>query len=122
MFGGKNKINKQIDNIKKNTEIINTEKKKKKEEKHMEEEKENDIKNKINLNEDDKKEIYNLKNENEKELIKIELSKNIVARVLLIDDEKYMDFCKFYKVYPTKKNIRIKYNTYLKLNELLLNK
>lgn len=122
MFGGKNKINKQIDNINKKTEIINIDTTQEKKEEHMEEEKENDIKNTINLNEDDKKEIYNLKNENEKELIKIELSKNIVARVLLIDDEKYMDFCKFYKGYPTKKNIRIKYNTYLKLNELLLNK
>ena len=115
-----------FDNQNNTVKIIKNEKKKivenpiklnetKPKEEHMEEEEEikeqkNDIKN-TNL--------YNLNSDNETELIKVELGKNIVARVLLIDDEKFIDFGKFYKGYPTKKNIRIKYNTYLKLNEIL---
>ena len=106
----KNEKKKTPETIIKQNEI-----KEKPKEEHMEEEEEikeqkNDIKN-TNL--------YNLNSDNETELIKVELGKNIVARVLLIDDEKFIDFGKFYKGYPTKKNIRIKYNTYLKLNEIL---
>lgn len=68
---------------------------------------------------DDKK-TYNLSNDDEKEIIRINLKKNIVIRILDINDEKFIDFCKFYKGYPTKKNIRIKYKTYLKIKDLLI--
>lgn len=67
---------------------------------------------------DDKK-TYNLSNDDEKEIIRINLKKNIVIRILDINDEKFIDFCKFYKGYPTKKNIRIKYKTYLKIKDIL---
>lgn len=70
---------------------------------------------------DDEKQIYNISLDEEKEITKIELGKNIVARILMISDEKYIDFCKFYKGYPTKKNIRIKYNIFLKLIDIIKN-
>ena len=72
------------------------------------------IKNENNEN------IFNLSADDEKELLRINLKKNIVVRILDVNDEKYVDFCKFYKGYPTKKNIRIKYKTYLKLKDLLI--
>lgn len=70
-------------------------------------------------NEKDDKKTYNLSNDDEKEIIRINLKKNIVIRILDINDEKFIDFCKFYKGYPTKKNIRIKYKTYLKIKDIL---
>ena len=73
-------------------------------------------KDKINENEN----TYNLSNDEEKEILRINLKKNIVVRILDINDEKYVDFCKYYKGYPTKKNIRIKYKTYLKIKDLLI--
>ena len=93
--------------------------------------KENIIKEKINDSDDEYEEIkkdenkenkntYNLINDDEKELLRINLKKNIVIRILDINDEKIVDFCKFYKGYPTKKNIRIKYKTYLKIKDLLI--
>ena len=72
------------------------------------------IKNENNEN------IFNLSADDEKELLRINLKKNIVVRILDVNDEKVVDFCKFYKGYPTKKNIRIKYKTYLKLKDLLI--
>lgn len=109
--------NKEID-IKKETmqleEEINT-KKIKEDEKEISDD--DDIK--IKKEKEKKKTIYNLSNDEEEELSRIELKKNIVVRLLNINDEKFIDFCKFYKGYPTKKNIRIKYKTYIKLNELL---
>lgn len=73
-------------------------------------------KDKINEN----KNTYNLSNDEEKEILRINLKKNIVVRILDVNDEKYVDFCKYYKGYPTKKNIRIKYKTYLKIKDLLI--
>lgn len=112
-----NKKNESIDNIKNNIikeiDIKEPKKTEIKEEQMEEEEEIKEQKNETNEN------AFKIDSENEKELIKVELGKNIVARILLIDDEKYIDFGKFYKGYPTKKNIRIKYNTYLKLNQLL---
>ena len=64
--------------------------------------------------------IFNLSTDDEKELLRINLKKNIVVRILDINDEKFVDFCKFYKGYPTKKNIRIKYKTFIKLKDLLI--
>ena len=66
------------------------------------------------------KNTFNLVADEEKELLRINLKKNIVVRILDINDEKYVDFCKYYKGYPTKKNIRIKYKTYLKIKDLLI--
>ena len=68
----------------------------------------------------DNKNTYNLATDEEKELLRINLKKNIVVRILDVNDEKYVDFCKYYKGYPTKKNIRIKYKTYLKIKDLLI--
>ena len=73
-------------------------------------------KDKINEN----KNTYNLSNDEEKEILRINLKKNIVVRILDVNDEKYVDFCKYYKGYPTKKNISIKYKTYLKIKDLLI--
>lgn len=55
----------------------------------------------------------------EKELEKIELKNHIVIRLLETNCIKYVDFCKFYKGYPTKKSIRIDLETYKKINEYL---
>ena len=105
-------------------EIINTKEEEKKEI-HITPKKE---KKNIESDDDDLEKIKNENNENifnlsaddEKELLRINLKKNIVVRILDVNDEKYVDFCKFYKGYPTKKNIRIKYKTYLKLKDLLI--
>ena len=87
-----------------------------------------DLKNKSDDDDDDDLEkikqennenIFNLSADDEKELLRINLKKNIVVRILDINDEKFVDFCKFYKGYPTKKNIRIKYKTFIKLKDLL---
>ena len=72
------------------------------------------------IEKDNNENVFNLSSDDEKELLRINLKKNIVVRILDINDEKFVDFCKFYKGYPTKKNIRIKYKTYLKLKDLLI--
>ena len=97
-------------------EIINTKVEEKKEKKNIESDDDDleKIKNENNEN------IFNLSSDDEKELLRINLKKNIVVRILDVNDEKFVDFCKFYKGYPTKKNIRIKYKTYLKLKDLLI--
>ena len=43
----------------------------------------------------------------EKELEKIELKNQIVIRLLENEGKKYIDFCKFYKGYPTKKILKL---------------
>ena len=68
----------------------------------------------------DNKNTFNLVADEEKEILRINLKKNIVVRILDVNDEKYVDFCKYYKGYPTKKNIRIKYKTYLKIKDILI--
>ena len=72
------------------------------------------------IEKDNNENVFNLSSDDEKELLRINLKKNIVVRILDVNDEKFVDFCKFYKGYPTKKNIRIKYKTYLKLKDLLI--
>ena len=57
----------------------------------------------------------------EKELEKIELKDNIVIRLLEKDNIKYIDLCKFYKGYPTKKKFRIDYNLFKQINNYLNN-
>ena len=88
-----------------------------------ENEKEIDSEDELDIKKDeikDNKNTFNLVADEEKELLRINLKKNIVVRILDINDEKYVDFCKYYKGYPTKKNIRIKYKTYLKIKDLLI--
>lgn len=88
-----------------------------------EDEKEIDSEDELDIKKDeikDNKNTFNLVADEEKELLRINLKKNIVVRILDINDEKYVDFCKYYKGYPTKKNIRIKYKTYLKIKDLLI--
>ena len=88
-----------------------------------EDEKEIDSEDELDIKRDeikDNKNTFNLVADEEKELLRINLKKNIVVRILDINDEKYVDFCKYYKGYPTKKNIRIKYKTYLKIKDLLI--
>ena len=60
-------------------------------------------KDKINEN----KNTYNLSNDEEKEILRINLKKNIVVRILDVNDEKYVDFCKYYKGYQTKKILEL---------------
>ena len=88
-----------------------------------EDEKEIDSEDELDIKKDEiknNKNTFNLVADEEKELLRINLKKNIVVRILDINDEKYVDFCKYYKGYPTKKNIRIKYKTYLKIKDLLI--
>ena len=88
-----------------------------------EDEKEIDSEDELDIKKDeikDNKNTFNLVADEEKELLRINLKKNIVVRILDINDEKYVDFCKYYKGYTTKKNIRIKYKTYLKIKDLLI--
>lgn len=88
-----------------------------------EDKKEIDSEDELDIKKDeikDNKNTFNLVADEEKELLRINLKKNIVVRILDINDEKYVDFCKYYKGYPTKKNIRIKYKTYLKIKDLLI--
>lgn len=88
-----------------------------------EDEKEIDSEDELDIKKDeikDNKNTFNLVADEEKEILRINLKKNIVVRILDVNDEKYVDFCKYYKGYPTKKNIRIKYKTYLKIKDLLI--
>ena len=84
--------------------------------------KKNDIKKKEEEMEEEDEKIFNenpLRINIEKELEKIELKNQIVIRLLENEGKKYIDFCKFYKGYPTKKNIKIEYDIYKKINEYL---
>ena len=60
-----------------------------------------------------------IKLEDEIEIKRIEINKNLFVRLLESNGEMVVDFCKFYKGFPTKKNIRINLNKFKKLNELL---
>ena len=104
-------------------EEINTTKNDLKKKIIKEDQKEIDSDDELDIKKDeikDNKNTFNLVADEEKELLRINLKKNIVVRILDINDEKYVDFCKYYKGYPTKKNIRIKYKTYLKIKDLLI--
>ena len=90
----------------------------------VEEKKEEEINTKIKkkdkkIDDDEDIDNFQFKLNNEKELYKIELNKNTVVRLLDNNGKKSIDFAKFYKGYPTKKSIRIDYNTYLEINKLI---
>ena len=104
-------------------EEINTTKNDLKKKIIKEDQKEIDSDDELDIKKDeikDNKNTFNLVADEEKEILRINLKKNIVVRILDVNDEKYVDFCKYYKGYPTKKNIRIKYKTYLNLKDLLI--
>ena len=93
-------------------EEINTTKNDLKKKIIKEDQKEIDSDDELDIKKDeikDNKNTFNLVADEEKEILRINLKKNIVVRILDVNDEKYVDFCKYYKGYPTKKNIRIKY-------------
>ena len=69
-----------------------------------------------NINEENP---LNIKLNHEKEIIKVEIGKNIFVRIIQTEKKFYIDFCKFYKGYPTKKNIKIEYETYIKLHDII---
>ena len=79
---------------------------------------EEQIQNEIKKDDDDF--AQEIKLNEEREITKIEIEKNIFVRIIQTEKGKFVDFCKFYKGYPTKKNIRIKYDLYVKLNKLLI--
>ena len=85
--------------------------------------KSDDEENKIEVIDTDKKtkseNINIIKLEDEIEIKRIEINKNLFVRLLESNGEMVVDFCKFYKGFPTKKNIRINLNKFKKLNELL---
>ena len=90
----------------------------------VEDKKEEEINTKIKkkdkkIDDDEDIDNFQFKLNNEKELYKIELNKNTVVRLLDNNGKKSIDFAKFYKGYPTKKSIRIDYNTYLEINKLI---
>ena len=66
-----------------------------------------------------REEISIIKMEDEIELKRIEINKNLYVRLLESNGELVVDFCKFYKGFPTKKNIRINLNKFKKLNDIL---
>ena len=104
-------------------EEINTTKNDLKKKIIKEDQKEIDSDDELDIKKDeikDNKNTFNLVADEEKEILRINLKKNIVVRILDVNDEKYVDFCKYYEGYPTKKNIRIKYKTYLKIKDLLI--
>lgn len=57
----------------------------------------------------------------EKVLKKIEIGKNLYARVITSDD-MYIDFRKFHNGIPTKIGVRFKLNIFNKLNDIINNK
>lgn len=69
------------------------------------------------INESSKK--YEYKKENEKELQRLELNKNIVLRVLDINNKKMIDIRRYYKDFPTKKGIRISYDTFMLIKKVV---
>lgn len=104
----KNKIIQQNEN-KENLNILN---------------KKEEINTNMNIDEEIKKngdKELKFKLNDEKEICKIELAGNIVVRLLENNGQKFVDFAKFYKGYPTKKSIKIDYNTYIEMNKLFEN-
>ena len=86
--------------------------------------KEEEINTNMNIDEEIKKngdKELKFKLNDEKEICKIELDGNIVVRLLENNGKKTVDFAKFYKGYPTKKSIKIDYNTYIEMNKLFEN-
>ena len=55
----------------------------------------------------------------EVELKKIEVDKNIILRVILANDDTYIDIRKYYKGYPTKKGIRFKRKIYDSIKKII---
>ena len=101
-------LNKKFENIKNdNKDLITPEKKDKKKEKLMD----------IEISDEE-----DIKINTEKELEKIILKDDIVVRLIEKNSEKYIDFSKFYKGYPTKKSFKINYNIYKQINNYLNNK
>lgn len=64
-----------------------------------------------------KKYVYKI--EDEKELIKVELEKNLVLRIIEFNGKKMIDIRKYYKGYPTKKGVRFEYGTYETLKKII---
>ena len=62
---------------------------------------------------------YTYKIDDETELKKIELDKNIVVRILDFNGKKLVDLRKYYKGFPTKRGIRLDYDTFETLIEII---
>lgn len=57
----------------------------------------------------------------DEEMKKIELEKNIILRLIKSDGKLYIDLRKYYKNYPTKRGIRIPYDTFMEATKYLQN-
>lgn len=57
--------------------------------------------------------------EAEEELKRVEIEKNVYVRVLKIGKETYVDIRRFFREYPTKKGIRLPYETFVNLKSIL---
>ena len=64
-----------------------------------------------------KKYVYKI--EDEKEILKAELEKNLVLRIIEFNGKKMIDIRKYYKGYPTKKGVRFDYTTYETLKKII---
>jgi len=64
-----------------------------------------------------KKYVYKI--EDEKELVKVELEKNLVLRIIEFNGKKMIDIRKYYKGYPTKKGVRFDYTIYETLKKII---
>lgn len=62
---------------------------------------------------------YTYKIEDETELKKVELDKNIVMRIIDLNGKKLVDLRKYYKGFPTKRGVRIDYDTFETLMEII---
>lgn len=57
----------------------------------------------------------------DEEMKKIELEKNIILRLIKSDGKLFIDLRKYYKNYPTKRGIRIPYDTFMEATKYLQN-
>ena len=77
----------------------------------------NDIKNlKIKITNNG---LVSYRSDKETTIKEIELDNNIILRLLEYEKKIYVDIRKYFKGYPTKKGIRIAYETFKKLKNII---
>jgi len=62
---------------------------------------------------------YTYKIDDEKELLKVEIDKNLVLRVLELPDKKMVDIRKYYKGFPTKRGVRFSYDVFETIKKIM---
>ena len=62
---------------------------------------------------------YTYKIDDEKELLKVEIDKNLVLRVIEFADKKMVDIRKYYKGFPTKRGVRFNYDIFETIKKIM---